>query len=71
MTLNAAAGDAGRPEWLSLAIASGGVTLNGGATLSAFVTAPSGTVMLNGTLNGRIAADRLIINGAGALNTAP
>ena len=71
VTLNAAAGDSGRPEWLSLAIASGGVTLNGGATLSAFVTAPSGTVMLNGTLNGGVIADRLTINGAGVLNTAP
>jgi hypothetical protein len=45
------------------------VTLNGGATLSAFVTAPSGTVTLNGTLNGRVTADRLTINGAGLLNT--
>jgi hypothetical protein len=71
VTLNAAAGDAGRPEWLSLAIAAGGVTLNGGATLSAFVTAPSGTVTLNGPLNGRVASDRLVINGGGVLNTAP
>lgn len=71
VTLNAPAGAAEHPEWLSLAIASGGLTLNGGATLSAFVTAPSGHVMLNGTLNGRLACDRLTINGGGVLNTTP
>ena len=71
LTVNASAGTASHPEWLSLAIASGGVTLNGGATLSALVTAPAGTVLLNGTLNGRVTSDRLTINGPGALNTAP
>jgi endo-1,4-beta-xylanase len=71
VTLNAAAGTSAHPEWLSLAIASGGLTLNGGAALSAFVTAPSGHVMLNGTLSGRLACDRLTINGSGVLDTSP
>ena len=71
VTLNAAAGAAEHPDWLSLRIASGGLTLNGGATLSAFVTAPAGTVMLNGTLNGRVTSDRLTVNGPGVLNVAP
>jgi hypothetical protein len=35
------------------------------------VTAPAGTVMLNGTLNGRVTADRITINGGGVLNTTP
>ena len=71
VTLNAAAGAAERPDWLSLRIASGGLTLNGGSTLSAFVTAPAGTVMLKGTLNGRVTSDRLTVNGPGVLNAAP
>jgi hypothetical protein len=71
VTLNGAIGTAAHPEWLALAIASGGLTLNGGATLSGFVTAPAGVVMLNGTLNGRVVSDRLTINGPGVLNTVP
>ncbi len=71
VTLNGSAGSATHPEWLSLQVAAGGVTLNGGATLSAFVTAPAGTVMLNGTLNGRVTSDRITINGPGVLNTTP
>ena len=71
ITLNGAAGDATHPEWLSVAIASGGVTVNGGASLDGSVTAPAGTVTLNGTLNGRVACDRLTINGSGTLTTMP
>jgi rhamnogalacturonan endolyase len=71
VTLNASAGNPAHPEWLALRVASGGLTLNSGVTLSGFVTAPSGTVMLNGTLNGRAVSDRLTINSGGALNTAP
>ncbi len=51
-------------------MASGGLTLNGGGTLSGFVATP-GAVVINGTLSGRVACDRLTINGAGVLNTAP
>ncbi len=70
-TLNAAAGNPSHPKWLSVAVASGGVALNGGATLSGFVTAPAGAVVLNGTLTGSVVCDRLTINGGGALNAAP
>jgi len=70
-SLNAAAGNPSPPEWLSVAVASGGLTLKGGATLSGFVTAPAGAVVLNGTLNGGVVCDRLTINGGGALNAAP
>jgi hypothetical protein len=71
VTLNASAGNAANPQWLTVAIASGGLTLNSGATLHGLVTAPLGTVTLNGTLNGRVRSDRLVINGAGSLNNVP
>ena len=34
---------------------------------SAVVTAPNGSVLINGTIYGRVSADRLTINGSGAL----
>jgi O-glycosyl hydrolase len=56
-------------EWLTLEIASGGLTLNGDALLPAIVIAPSGAVTLNGnaTLRGAVKADRLIVNGNATL----
>jgi cytoskeletal protein CcmA (bactofilin family) len=56
-------------EWLTLEIASGGLTLNGDALLPATVIAPSGAVTLNGnaTLRGAVKADRLIVNGNATL----
>jgi endo-1,4-beta-xylanase len=71
VTLNAAAGDPAHPEWLTLAVASGGVSLNGGASLSAAVLAPGGTVMVNGSLTGAVVCDRLTVNGGGVLVTEP
>src|SRR5262249_8117286 len=51
-------------EWLTLKIASGGLTVNGDTLLPAIVIAPSGAVTLNGnaTLRGSVRADRLIVN---------
>jgi O-glycosyl hydrolase len=56
-------------EWLTLEIASGGLTLNGDVLLPATVIAPSGAVTLNGnaTLRGAVKADRLIVNGNATL----
>jgi hypothetical protein len=56
-------------EWLTLKIASGGLTLNGDVSLPATVIAPSGAVTLNGnaTLRGAVKADRLIVNGSAML----
>jgi rhamnogalacturonan endolyase len=71
VTLNSSAGNAANPQWLTVAIASGGLTLNSGATLHGLVTVPLGTVTLNGSLNGRVRADRLVVNGAGSLSNAP
>jgi hypothetical protein len=52
-------------EWLTLKIASGGLTVNGDVSLTATVIAPSGAVTLNGnvTLRGAVKADRLNVNG--------
>ena len=69
VTLNGNVGVSAHPEWLTLQLASGGLTLNGGVTLHGDVAAPGGTVTINGnsTLHGEVAADRLIINGNGVL----
>ncbi|HYD85721.1 MAG TPA: hypothetical protein VEA63_16750, partial [Opitutus sp.] len=67
--LNGVIGSADAPERLLLRIASGGLTLNGGAALHGFVDAPNGTITINGnaTLNGGLTSDRLIVNGNGLL----
>ncbi|HTL67167.1 MAG TPA: ExeM/NucH family extracellular endonuclease [Lacunisphaera sp.] len=68
-TLNGSVGSSDHPEWLSLEVASGGVTINGGASFDGFVVAPNGAVTINGNcrLTGNVAADRLTINGNGVL----
>ncbi len=68
-TLNGSVGSPDHPEWLSLEVAGGGVTLNGGASFDGFVVAPSGTVTINGNshLTGNVEADRLTLNGNGVL----
>jgi autotransporter-associated beta strand protein len=65
---NGGVGSPEHPEWLTLQIASGGLTLNG-SDVHGIVLAPNGSVTINGnsTLTGRISADRLIINGNGLL----
>jgi len=62
-TFNAVVGAADHPEWLTLKIASGGVTINSNATFNGAILAPSGTVTLYGTIKGTIASDRLIVSG--------
>jgi hypothetical protein len=68
--LNGSADATADPAWLTLRVASGGVTLNGGATLTAVTLAPAGTITLNGgsRLTGRVECDRLTINGASVLH---
>jgi endo-1,4-beta-xylanase len=70
-TFNGPAGTTAHPEWLALNIASGGLTVNGGAAVYGAVAAPAGAVMINGTVVGGVAADRLTINGGGRLTAAP
>ncbi len=68
-TTTGAFGSSAHPSRLALNIASGGLTLNGGASFHGTVNAPNGTVTLNGNsqLIGRVACDRLTINGGGLL----
>lgn len=67
--VNGNLGASGRPEWLELNLANGGLTLNGNITVEAIVTAPKGTVTLNGgsVLHGRVTADGLTLNGTAVL----
>jgi len=68
-SLNGSVGCTSHPEWLTLRIASGGLTLNGNVTFCGTVLAPRGTITINGRseLHGQVACDRLVINGDGAL----
>lgn len=66
-------GSAAHPEWLTVEVLSGGVTLNGNAGFHGHIVAPLGTAIINGNsrVYGSIASDRLTINGSGQLITAP
>ena len=70
VSFNGSGGSSAHPEWLTLRVASGGVTLNGNVSVHGSVIAPNGTVTINGgsTVNGSVTADRLTINGSGVLN---
>lgn len=61
----AAMGASGHPEWLTLRIHEGGLTLNGGVTVDGTVIAPSGSIKLTGNsrLTGGLAADDLELTG--------
>lgn len=64
ITLNGSVNADGDPAWLTLRLASGGLTLNSNATVNGHVVAPAGTVTLNSSeLNGSIISDRLTLNG--------
>lgn len=62
-------GAAGHPEWLTLQVAQGDLTLNGNGTVTGVAVVPHGTVTVNGgsSLIGGLAADRLALNGNGKL----
>lgn len=68
--INGTAGSAAHPEWLTLQIATGGLTISGTTAFNGNVIAPNGTVTLNSnaTLNGTVVADRLTLNGTSLLN---
>jgi hypothetical protein len=69
VTFNGDAGSADHSAWLRLKVARDGVTLIGGSSLAALVTAPNSTVVINGNskLAGALACDRLTLNGNGLL----
>jgi autotransporter-associated beta strand protein len=60
-------GDPSNPAWLALNLSTGGLTLNSGAAVYGYVTAPGGAVSINGDslLFGGLACDRFTINGNG------
>ncbi len=65
VSANGSLGNSAHPEWVTLKIAAGGLTLNGNVSAYGYVTAPSGTVTVNGNaqLVGGLIADRLTLNG--------
>ncbi|MFY9554255.1 MAG: IPT/TIG domain-containing protein, partial [Blastocatellia bacterium] len=73
LSLNGNVGASSNPLWLSLRVASGDVTLNGGSSLYAALQAPSGTVSLNGNtlLQGSVASDSLTLNANSTLKATP
>lgn len=73
VVLNGSAGDAGNPAWLQLRITSGGLTLNGNVSVHGYVTAPAGSVTINGNseLTGGVVCDGLTLNGNSLLKILP
>ncbi len=72
VTLNSGMGASAHPHWLTLNVASGGLTLNSNVRFDGSVLAPSttGTVTINSnsTINGEVICDRLTINSNGLVN---
>ncbi|MGO8837917.1 MAG: PKD domain-containing protein [Limisphaerales bacterium] len=71
-TANGTVGASNNPAWLQLRVAGGGFTLNGGCTVYGLVTAPNGTVIVNGNslLAGTSASDQFTLNGGGVVRWA-
>ncbi len=72
LAINGSVNSEGSAESLTVQLASGGLTLNGGAVFKGTVIAPAGTVSINGnaTFTGRVVCDQLTINGNGLLEEA-
>ncbi len=69
LTANGATvGTSANPNWLTLKVASLGISLNSGSALYGIVRAPNGVITLNNSsLYGSVHCDRLILNGSGQL----
>lgn len=67
--LNGSAGALAHPEWLTLQVAAGNLTISGNVTFNGRIVAPNSTLTLNGNakINGTVKADRLTLNGASAI----
>ncbi|MBI4752154.1 MAG: hypothetical protein HY774_27010 [Acidobacteria bacterium] len=65
--INGSIGNAANPQWLTLNISNGGVTLNGGSQMFGKVNAPAGSVTVNSRLTGNVICDRLTVNGGGVV----
>jgi RHS repeat-associated protein len=68
-TANGTAGTSANPAWLKINVITGGFTVNGGCTIYGYITAPNGTVIINGAakLIGGSASAGLTVNGNGLL----
>jgi hypothetical protein len=68
-TINGTAGAPDHPEWLTLAVAAGGVTMRADATLFGYIVAPAGEVVIDrrAVVTGEVISDRLTINPNGIL----
>jgi RHS repeat-associated protein len=66
---NGTAGTSANPAWLKMNVVTGGFTVNGGCTIYGYITAPNGTVIINGAakLIGGSASAGLTVNGNGLL----
>jgi hypothetical protein len=53
------------PEWLTLNVASGDLSVNGGVTIHGSIVAPTAAIVVNGTVHGTTASDQLVIGGSG------
>jgi len=76
VTANGNIGINAHPEWLTVNVSGGGVTLNGNVAFYGSVVAPTaskGQVVINGNseLYGTVIADSLVINGNGLLDESP
>ncbi|HEY8995378.1 MAG TPA: MBG domain-containing protein, partial [Lacunisphaera sp.] len=69
VVINGPAGSAANPQWLTLRIATGGLT-SGGGTIHGRVIAPNGAVSLSdsATLHGSVISDQLTLDNTSALN---
>ncbi|MBI4749276.1 MAG: hypothetical protein HY774_12355, partial [Acidobacteria bacterium] len=65
--INGTIGNAANPQWLTLNVSNGGVTLNGGSQMFGKVNAPAGSVTVNSRLTGNVICDRLTVNGGGVV----
>ena len=65
--INGTIGNAANPQWLTLNVSTGGVTLNGGSQMFGKANAPSGSVTVNSRLTGNVICDRLTVNGGGVV----
>jgi hypothetical protein len=65
VTISGDFGNSAHPEWLSLKIYNGDLTLHGTVSFNGSVLAPAGEVTIdgNGTLTGGVTSDRLTLNG--------
>ncbi len=69
LTVNGNFGATTHPEWLTLRLAAGDITLNGNVAVAAYVVVPNGAITINGNsqLVGGAIADRLTLNGNAVL----